>query len=171
MKRCPAPPSRGSWGRSGASGSPESTTAPRPTRVPCTSSPTKPSLGLDLARSLGISGEHDLFGGVVPHAFVATKAISHPLVRPDAQAPPGWSAEFGDRVRDAVLSGYTVFSAEDADLACSRLLEHGPVRMKEVRAKGGHGQTVISAMAELDAGWAASNRRNWLSTASSWKRT
>jgi Protein of unknown function (DUF3182) len=113
--------------------------------------PDETIAGLDLARSLGISGEHDLFGGVVPHAFVATKAISHPLVRPGADAPPGWSAEFGDRVRDAVLSGYTVFSAEDARLACSRLLEHGPVRLKEVRAKGGHGQSVISTLAELEA--------------------
>ena len=49
-------------------------------------------LGLELARSLGISGEHDLFGGVVPHPFVATKAISHPLIQPDARAPAGWSA-------------------------------------------------------------------------------
>jgi hypothetical protein len=105
----------------------------------------------ELARSLGISSEHDLFGGVVPHPFVATKAISHPLIHPDAPAPAGWSPEFGSRVRDAVLAGYTVFTAEDAKLACSRLLEQGPARIKAVRAKGGHGQTVVSDMAELEA--------------------
>jgi hypothetical protein len=113
--------------------------------------PDETIIGLDLAQSLGISGEHDLFGGVVPHPFVATKAISHPLIRPDACAPAGWSAEFGSLVRDAVLSGYTVFTAEDAKLACSRLLEQGPARIKAVRAKGGHGQTLVSGMAELEA--------------------
>ena len=49
------------------------------------------------ADALGIRGEHDLFGGVVPHPFVATKAITHPLVGPDAAAPDGWSR----RVRPA----------------------------------------------------------------------
>ncbi|GEO42583.1 hypothetical protein SAE02_67310 [Skermanella aerolata] len=107
--------------------------------------------GLDHARSLGISSEHDLFGGVVPQPFVATKAISHSLVHPGAGAPQGWSAEFGDMVRDAVLPGYTVFTAEDARQACSRLLARGPARLKAVRAKGGHGQTVVSGMAELEA--------------------
>jgi hypothetical protein len=38
------------------------------------------------AKALGIQGEHDLFGGVVPFSFVATKAITHPLVEPDAAA-------------------------------------------------------------------------------------
>jgi len=108
-------------------------------------------VGLELARSLGISCEHDLFGGVVPKPFVATKAISHPLIQPDARAPAGWSAEFGSLIRDAVLTGYTVFTAEDAKLACSRLLEQGMVRLKAVRAKGGHGQTVVSDMTELAA--------------------
>jgi hypothetical protein len=113
--------------------------------------PDETIIGLEVAQSLGISSEHDLFGGVVPHPFVATKAISHPLIRPDASAPVGWSAEFGNRVREAVLSGYTVFTAEDAKFACSRLLEHGPARIKAVRAKGGHGQTVITGMVELEA--------------------
>lgn len=36
----------------------------------------------DVARELGITGENDLFGGVVSHAVVATKAITHPLVSP-----------------------------------------------------------------------------------------
>ena len=39
-----------------------------------------------------------LFGGVVPYAFVATKAITHPLPHPGASAPKGWSTEFGKRV-------------------------------------------------------------------------
>src|SRR5688572_21881314 len=60
------------------------------------------------AAGLGIRGPHDLFGGVVPHAFVATKAISHPLVAPDAAAPPGWNPGFATQVGDAVLDGYAV---------------------------------------------------------------
>src|SRR5262245_9741408 len=36
-----------------------------------------------LARELGIVTTGDLYGGVVPQAFVATKAITHPLVRWD----------------------------------------------------------------------------------------
>src|SRR4051794_5614307 len=43
------------------------------------------------AQTLGIRGEHDLFGGVVPHPFVATKAITHPLIEPGAAAPAGWA--------------------------------------------------------------------------------
>ncbi len=113
--------------------------------------PDETLVGLELARSLGITREHDLFGGVVPQPFVATKAISHPLIHLDARAPVGWSTEFGRRVQDAVLSGYSVFTAEDARLAYSRLLEIGPARVKAVHAKGGHGQTVVANMAELEA--------------------
>ena len=41
------------------------------------------------AATLGIRGPDDLFGGVVPHSFVATKVISHPLISP---TPPRWPA-------------------------------------------------------------------------------
>ena len=34
----------------------------------------------EMAAHAGVSGESDLFGGVVPHPFVATKTITHPLV-------------------------------------------------------------------------------------------
>src|SRR5688572_33307326 len=39
------------------------------------------TLSAEEARSLGIAGEQDLFGGVVPHPFVANKTIALP--------PPG----------------------------------------------------------------------------------
>ena len=74
------------------------------------------------AAALGIRGPDDLFGGVVPHAFVATKAISHPLVGPDAAALPGWNPAFAAQVGDAVLAGYTVFNQDDARRAGLRLL-------------------------------------------------
>jgi hypothetical protein len=112
-------------------------------------------VGIEAAAALGVRGEDDLFGGVVPHAFAATKAITHPLVGPDARAPAGWSAEFGTRVRDAVLRGFTAFASEDARRAGARLLERGPVRLKPARASGGRGQGVVSDAAGLDAALAA----------------
>ncbi len=102
------------------------------------------------AQALGIRGEHDLFGGVVPFPFVATKAITHPLIGPDAAAPPGWSHDLGLRLRGAVLHGFSAFSLEDAQRAGARILERGPVRVKRVRETGGLGQIVISDKAALE---------------------
>jgi hypothetical protein len=116
-----------------------------------------PSATLDgvEAAALGIRGEHDLFGGVVPHAFAATKVISHPLIDPHAQAPDGWSHGFGHRVRDAVLRGFSVFAPEDARRAGGCLLARGPVRVKPARATGGRGQLVAADPAGLEAALAA----------------
>jgi hypothetical protein len=108
-------------------------------------------VGCDEAMALGIACEHDLFGGVVPYAFAATKVISHPLVERHAAAPAGWTHAFAERVGDAVLSGFSVFSREDARVAGRRLLEHGPARVKPVRETGGRGQTVVRTPADLDA--------------------
>lgn len=107
------------------------------------------TLTCEQAAALGIRGADDLFGGVVPHAFVATKAISHPLVAPDAAALPGWNPPFAARVGDAVLAGYTAFNLDDARRAGLRLLASGPVRIKPVRATGGHGQSVVHDPAQL----------------------
>ena len=60
---------------------------------------------LEAARALGILSEEDLFGGVVPFPFVATKAITHPLLDPAAPAPQGWRPDFPDRVRGVTLRG------------------------------------------------------------------
>lgn len=95
------------------------------------------------ADALGIRGPDGLFGGVVPESFVATKAISHPLVSADAAAPAGWNNGFAERVGDAVLEGYSVFSREDAQVAGERLLARGPLRAKPVRATGGRDQQVV----------------------------
>ncbi|HKH95803.1 MAG TPA: DUF3182 family protein, partial [Beijerinckiaceae bacterium] len=103
------------------------------------------------AAALGIASEHDLFGGVVPHAFVATKVISHPLVDREAAAPAGWTHTFAERVGHAVLSGFSVFSREDACVAGRRLLERGPARVKPVHETGGRGQTVVTTPGDLDA--------------------
>ena len=39
------------------------------------------------ASELGIRGPGDFYGGVVPHPFVKTKAITHQLVEGDARRP------------------------------------------------------------------------------------
>lgn len=111
------------------------------------------TLLIDDARQLGIADEDDLFGGVVPHAFVATKTITHALVAADAAAPAGWSAGFSDAIRDIVLPGYAVFSAEDARRGASRLLSLEPgsrLRYKPARGIGGGGQVSLTTLDELE---------------------
>lgn len=116
--------------------------------------PSDTLTSLDSARRLGIeSGDH-LFGGVVPHPFVATKLVSHGLVHPDAPAPPGWSAAHGQAIQDVVLPGYSVFTPADARVAAERLLAHGSMRLKNPDGVGGLGQQVMHNAAELEA-WLA----------------
>lgn len=113
--------------------------------------PADTIVGLPLARSLGLEDEDDLFGGVVPHAFVATKAITHPLVSSAAAAPNRWNPQFPERVADVVLPGFTAFSNNDAEVAGKQLLTLGPVRVKLVAETGGRGQVVVKDLAALKA--------------------
>jgi hypothetical protein len=103
------------------------------------------------AETLGIRGEDDLFGGVVPHAFVATKTITHPLVDNPSVIPEGWSHAFAHAVEESVLGGYAAFSLADARRAGERLLQDGPVRLKPALEVGGRGQCVVKDVDELDA--------------------
>jgi len=105
---------------------------------------------IERAHALGVHGEDDLYGGVVPFPFVATKAITHPLVAPDAAAPTGWQPSFAERVRDVVLPGFSAFSIDDARSAGRRLLRGGEVRVKLASGIGGAGQSVAHDEAELD---------------------
>lgn len=102
-----------------------------------------------VAYGMGVFGEDDLFGGVVPHPFVATKAITHPLVSPTAAAPEGWTDTFPREVTSAVLPGYTAFNRQNAAEAGQKLLALGPVRIKPATETGGHGQTIAHDLAEL----------------------
>lgn len=111
-------------------------------------------LTVEQAAAAGIASERDLFGGVVPHAFVATKAITHPLVEPTAQAPRGWSHAFGRAVGALTLDGYTAFCPEDVLRAGERLLPAGSVRIKLPDANAGRDQYTVgnpSDLAELVA--------------------
>lgn len=102
------------------------------------------------AATLGIYGEDDLFGGVVPASFIATKSITHALIAPHAAAPAGWAHWLGLRLNSATLDGFSVFSRADARLAGIRLLEHGAIRTKPALASAGRDQTVVTSEAELD---------------------
>lgn len=103
------------------------------------------------AQALHLRSTDDLFGGVVPFAFVATKVISHGLVAPDAAAPAGWNPDFAQQAGTAVLPGYTAFSLEDARHAGLRLLGGGVVRLKDPCGIGGLGQQTVDSEAALDA--------------------
>jgi|SRR5690606_13468079 len=105
-----------------------------------------------IAPQPAIASELDLFGAVVSHPFMAEKAISHPLVEPDAAAPAGWSEAFMQQAGDSVLPGYSAFTPADALRAGERLLERGPLRIKQVRARAGLGQQLVHNREQLQHG-------------------
>lgn len=102
------------------------------------------------ADALGIRNEGDLLGGVVPHAFVAGKAITHGILSRDAAAPEAWSIDLARDLDGAVLEGYAAFSRSDARVAAARLLQRGPIRLKAAVARGGHGQAVCATLDHFD---------------------
>ena len=107
-------------------------------------------VGIEAARRLGVHGEHDLFGGVVPYPFAATKTITHSLVGNGAIAPEGWRADLGEHVHEAVLFGFSAFSRKDARRAGELVLKSGAARVKPARGIGGRGQSVVSNIDELE---------------------
>ena len=112
--------------------------------------PDETLLDADAAR-LGIRTQDDLFGGVVPYPFVATKSVSHPALERTSRVPEGWSHALAERLADAVLPGFSVFTAADARHACERILKTGAARMKPALGIGGTGQTVANCLADFDA--------------------
>ena len=103
------------------------------------------------ADALGIRSPGQIYGGVVPHRFAATKLVSHPAVDADAVVPDGWPRDLGKALADAVLPGFAVFTTDDARRACRLLLERGQVRVKPARGIGGKGQAVVASVDELEA--------------------
>lgn len=93
----------------------------------------------------------NLLGGLAPHRFAATKAITHGLISKDAARPSGWSCSMSERLGDAALQGFTAFSVADAIEAGRRLLRSGPARVKEVCARASLGQTVVETDAQLSS--------------------
>jgi len=100
--------------------------------------------------ALGIHGEDDLFGGVVPHAFVATKVITHGLFHPHSPAPAGWSSPLAAYLAGAVLPGWTLFDPAEIETAGLELLSAGGrIRLKLAQARGGNGQYLVASAADL----------------------
>jgi hypothetical protein len=112
--------------------------------------PTDTLIGIEHALGLGVKTERQIFGGVAPHAFIPTKAITHALYDPDAKAPHGWSNAFAMAVHDSVLRGGTAFSLQDALRVGDKLLLTGPIRLKPVHATAGRGQVLITRRADLE---------------------
>jgi hypothetical protein len=109
------------------------------------------TLGSDDAQRLGVASERDLYGGVVPFPFVATKVVVHGLPPGAREAPEGWAPAFGERVKKIVLPGFSAFTRDDAHAAASLLWRDGAVRLKRPSGIGGTGQAVVADRAALDA--------------------
>ncbi|WP_159598763.1 DUF3182 family protein [Starkeya nomas] len=116
----------------------------------CYAVPVGTLVGSRIASYLGILSETDLFGGLVPYAVQAGKAITHSLVEDDAARPEGWSADFARAVRHVTLAGYSAFDRNSAHKAATRLLTDGPVRLKAAWADGGQAQRVIRERGALE---------------------
>lgn len=120
-------------------------------RTPCYFVPDDTMLTADAA-ALGITSEHDLFGGFAPHRFMATKAITHPLVGEHARRPDGWPDDLGRALAGISLPGYAAFGAADARTAIARVLERAnAARVKLADESGGGGQHIVRSLAEADA--------------------
>ncbi|MCC4603365.1 DUF3182 family protein [Xanthomonas campestris pv. badrii] len=122
---------------------PEQRNGPRTLHVP------DDTLTTEQARALGVREVDGLLGGIVPHAFVATKVIGHPLVNAAAARVAGWDQALADALVPATLAGYTVFSQADAVQALAHLLPDGGVRLKLPTGVGGSGQWRIADTAQL----------------------
>ena len=105
----------------------------------------------DTTDNLGIRGEDDLFGGVVPHAFVATKTITHPLAGDGAARRRVGRHAFARAVEGAVLHGYSAFSFSDARRAGELLLRKGRGACEAGASMGGRGQVVANDRDQLEA--------------------
>lgn len=107
--------------------------------------------------ALNIKSADDLFGGLIAEPFMATKAISHPLLDDATAQPKGWSRQIHEDAADSVLAGFTVFNEVDALRAGELILASGPARIKPVLATAGRGQIVATDQAELKAAIAEQN--------------
>ncbi|HEX6832285.1 MAG TPA: DUF3182 family protein [Rudaea sp.] len=110
--------------------------------------PTEPLLHTDAVR-WGIRSEKDLYGGVAPERFAATKVLAHAVLNPSALVPDGWSHALADRLRSVVLPGFSAFGAADAQRAGELRLQQGRVRVKPARPLATHAHRVVETGSEL----------------------
>lgn len=103
-----------------------------------------------LARACGISGDGDLYGGIVREPAHADKAMLHELASATAMHPRWYSWAFARALHGAVLPGFTVFSPDDAACAFELMRRRGIVpRFKDPSATGGLGQSLVRSQADL----------------------
>lgn len=104
------------------------------------------------AREHRISGNGDVYGGIVRESEQADKAALHKLIRTDAQYPNWYSPRFADSITQMTLPGFTAFSVEDAMQAFYALTRSGmTVRCKDPSNTGGVGQAKVETGDELEA--------------------
>lgn len=110
------------------------------------------TLNLDQAKRLGIHCAAQLYGGVVPHDFLAYKTVAHPLAQSDMDRPAGWNNDLAKALGPTVLPGYSAFSIPDALRAMSLLDQagHTGIRIKLARASAGEGQRVVYSRQQLE---------------------
>ncbi|MCI8210983.1 hypothetical protein AUC61_15725 [Pseudomonas sp. S25] len=113
--------------------------------------PSDTLIGKQENSALNIQSADDLFGGLIAEPFMATKAISHPLLKDATQQPRGWSRRFHEDAAQSVLGGFTVFNEADALRAGEQILATGAARIKPVLATAGRGQIVVTHQAQLKA--------------------
>lgn len=99
------------------------------------------------AESLGIDHGLQLWGGIVPAPFMATKLVSHSRRSRHAAAPAGWVDIVG--LEDCTLPGWSAFGRDDILGAGLDLLHGGHVRLKCPYERGGHGQQVVRSEEEF----------------------
>ncbi|MDR5769989.1 DUF3182 family protein [Caballeronia sp. LZ028] len=107
------------------------------------------TLPSEVAQQIGVTSDDDLFGGVVPFPFIATKVVVHGLPPGASVKPDGWDDSLADRLRHLVLPGFSAFTADDAHAAAALLAGGGSVRLKRPSGIGGTGQAVIADRREL----------------------
>jgi hypothetical protein len=123
-----------------------------------------------LQKRIGMAREHDLFGGVVPFPFLATRNITHDLPLGNAYAPHGWSQDFARCVQQEVLPRFSACTISDARSGVTRFFQSGKVRAKKASDVGGHSQSVIADADELEAFLKLLEIKNCDAKAWCWKR-
>jgi len=105
-----------------------------------------------LADQYGITGQGDLYGGIVVKPQHADKAILHHLTDMDAVHPDWYSLTFARDVQDVVLPGYTTFTDKDSIKAFDLMQAQGlGVRFKDPSNTGGLGQQFIGNKRALES--------------------
>lgn len=100
------------------------------------------------ARKLGVSGEHDFYGGFVDHIQQVGKSILHPSS--SRNAPEFYSHEFSEEIGGLVLPGVTTFSKAEIIRGFQSLASRNiEARLKMPSESDGNGQSVIKSEEDL----------------------